>query len=195
MRSRAAAPSAVSHHPQPLYRGRQVILWPRARLALGTAQSRHLERRRLDCPNITLCLGFQRAFPDVGAAPLNAAALRNVPNALSTEGAVERLGVSAARAGTRPTHARTGSSGTGSVTVQDGDNSTVMDAAEHHDDSGTNSLGHAPDLQMHLPRRRALFSFRAWLHRFARGHLTVKSAKFFPVSLLPRTRCIGPGHA
>ncbi|SPO44833.1 related to NTE1 - Serine esterase [Moesziomyces antarcticus] len=89
---------------------------------------------------------------------LNAAALRNVPNALSTEGAVERLGASAVRAGARPTHARTGSSGTGSVTVQDGDNSTVMDAAEHHDDSGTNSLGHAPDLQMPPAQASAPFS-------------------------------------
>ncbi|EST06178.1 Patatin/Phospholipase A2-related [Kalmanozyma brasiliensis GHG001] len=89
---------------------------------------------------------------------LNAAALRNVPAAMSTEGAVERLGGPVARSGSRPSHARTASSGTGSVTVQDGETSTVMDPHEVHDDSTALSLGHAPDLQMPPAQATAPFS-------------------------------------
>ncbi|SJX61311.1 related to NTE1-Serine esterase [Sporisorium reilianum f. sp. reilianum] len=84
---------------------------------------------------------------------LNAAALRNVPASMSTEGAVERLGggaaaAAAARSASRSSHSRTASSGTESMTVQEGDTSTIMDPHENFDESATNSLGHAPDLQM-----------------------------------------------
>ncbi|CDW96027.1 hypothetical protein [Sporisorium scitamineum] len=92
---------------------------------------------------------------------LNAAALRNVPASMSTEGAVERLGegaAAAARSALRSSHSRTASSGTESMTVQEGDTSTVMDPHENFDESTTNSLGHAPDLQMPPAQATAPFS-------------------------------------
>lgn len=100
---------------------------------------------------------------------LNAAALRNVPAAISTEGAVERLGGSALRASSKSSHSRTASSGTGSVTVQDGDTSTIMDPTDNNDDSGTHSLSHAPDLQMPPAQASAPFS------HFVPGHSASQS--------------------
>ncbi|TKY84897.1 hypothetical protein EX895_005977 [Sporisorium graminicola] len=92
---------------------------------------------------------------------LNAAALRNVPASISTEGAVERLGsatAAAVRSASRSSHSRTASSGSASMTVQDGDTSTIMDPHENFDDSTTHSLGHAPDLQMPPAQAAAPFS-------------------------------------
>ncbi|PWZ03234.1 hypothetical protein BCV70DRAFT_197464 [Testicularia cyperi] len=90
---------------------------------------------------------------------LNAAALRNVPTALSTDGAIERLGVSQSRQTSARSHSRTSSS-TGSVTVQDGDTSTIVDPSEGaaDDSGGPHSLGHAPDLQMPPAQASAPFS-------------------------------------
>ncbi|SPO22455.1 related to NTE1 - Serine esterase [Ustilago trichophora] len=110
---------------------------------------------------------------------LNAAALRNVPAAMSTEGAVERLGGNAVRTGPKSSHSRTASSGTGSMTVQDGDTSTIMDPHESNDDSGTNSLGHAPDLQMPPAQASAPFS------HFAPGYSASPAGT--PMSSLPST--------
>ncbi|SOV06700.1 Lysophospholipase NTE1 [Ustilago sp. UG-2017a] len=129
----------------------------------GPYRSRGSNRGTAGAENLTAPISpYSSAFnaPSQTAAQLqlNAAALRNVPAAISTEGAVERLGGSAMRAGSRSSHSRTASSGTGSMTVQDGDTSTIMDPHENLDDNGTTSLGHAPDLQMPPAQASAPFS-------------------------------------
>lgn len=111
----------------------------------------------LTAPTSPYSSAFNAPSQTAAQLQLNAAALRNVPAAMSTEGAVERLAGSAVRAGSR-THPRTASSGTASMTVQDGDTSTIMDPHENLDDTGTNSLGHAPDLQMPPAQASAPFS-------------------------------------
>ncbi|SNX82618.1 related to NTE1 - Serine esterase [Melanopsichium pennsylvanicum] len=106
---------------------------------------------------------------------LNAAALRNVPAAMSTEGAVERLGRSALRSGPRSNHSRTASSGTNSMTIQDADTSTIMDPHENHDEGGTHSLGHAPDLQMPPAQASAPFSHFAPGYNASPAGITMSS--------------------
>ncbi|GAC97027.1 potential cyclic nucleotide-binding phospholipase [Pseudozyma hubeiensis SY62] len=127
---------------------------------------------------------FSSAFnpPTQTAAQLqlNAAALRNVPAAMSTEGAVERLGGSAAvRSASKSGHSRTASSGTESMTVQDGDTSTIMDPHERTDDGVANPLAHAPDLQMPPAQAAAPFS------HFAPGYNASPAGT--PLSSMPGT--------
>ena len=102
---------------------------------------------------------FASAFnpPSQGAQlQLNAAALRNVPAAMTPEGAMERMGSNSSSF--VPAHARTSSSSAGSVTVQegDGDTSTIVDPTEAGNDQN-GVLPHAPEL--HMPPAQAAAPF------------------------------------
>lgn len=126
----------------------------------NSSAANHLGRgNNATAPTSPYSSAFNPPSQTAAQLQLNAAALRNVPAAISTEGAVERLGGSAAvRSTSKSSHARTASSGTASATVQDGDTSTIMDPLEQNDDGVTSSLYHAPDLQMPPAQAAAPFS-------------------------------------